>query len=103
MWPLLKPFRQRVEARHTPARRPRWYRPQCRPLEDRCLLSVTLTPEGPPVPLVGSPVTWTATVDDQGSAPVYQFSVGPAGGPISSAPQEPFPPGKRRHQPSDRS
>src|SRR5579883_373176 len=82
MWPLLKPFRQRVEARHTPARRPRWYRPQCRPLEDRCLLSVTLTPEGPPVPLVGSPVTWTATVDDQGSAPVYQFSVGPAGGPI---------------------
>ena len=73
-------FSQRVEARRTPARRPRRYRPHCKPLEDRCLLSVTLTASGPPVPLVGSPVIWTATASGDGTTPVYQFSVGPTGG-----------------------
>ena len=52
----------------------------CKPLEDRCLLSVSLTDSGPPVPLVGSPVIWTATASGHGATPVYQFSVGPAGG-----------------------
>ena len=80
MWQLLTPFRKRAEARHTPARRPRRYRPHCKPLEDRCLLSVSLTHSGPPVPLVGSPVTWTATASGDGTTPVYQFSVGPTGG-----------------------
>ena len=80
MWQLLTPFRKRVEARHTPARRHRRYRPHCRLLEDRCLLSVSLTPSGPPVPLVGSPVTWTATASGDGTTPVYQFSVEPTGG-----------------------
>ena len=80
MWQLLTPFRKRVKGRHTPARRPRWYRPQCKALEDRCLLSVSLTASGPPVPLVGSPVTWTATASGDGTTPVYQFSVGPTGG-----------------------
>ncbi len=80
MWQLLTPFRKRVEARHTPARRPRRYRPHCKPLEDRCLLSVSLTDSGPPVPLVGSPVVWTATASGHGTTPVYQFSVGPTGG-----------------------
>ena len=81
MWQLLTPSRKRVEARHTPARRPRRYRPHCTPLEDRCLLSVSLTDSAPPVPLVGSPVIWTATASGHGATPVYQFSVGPTGGP----------------------
>ena len=73
-------IRQHRKGIHTPARRPRRYRPHCKPLEDRCLLSVSLTRSGPPVPLVGSPVTWTATASGHGTTPVYQFSVGPAGG-----------------------
>src|SRR5262249_34371912 len=32
--------------------------------------------------LVGDPVTWTATVSNCGDNPVYQFSVGDAGGPL---------------------
>ena len=63
MWQLLTPFRKRVDARHTPARRPRRYRPHCKFLEDRCLLSVSLTSGGTPFTLVGSPVTWTATTE----------------------------------------
>jgi arylsulfate sulfotransferase len=77
---LLTPFRKRVEDRYTQARRSRRHRPHCTLLEDRCLLSVSLTHSGPPVPLVGSPVIWTATASGDGSTPVYQFSVGPAGG-----------------------
>ncbi|MFO0890760.1 MAG: aryl-sulfate sulfotransferase [Isosphaeraceae bacterium] len=49
-------------------------------LEDRCLLSVSLSGNQPPVPLVGSPVIWTATAVGHGASPVYQFRVGPAGG-----------------------
>ena len=71
---------KQVNTREASARRSRMYRPQCNPLEDRCLLSVTLRDSGPTDPLVGSPVTWTATADDHGESPVYQFSVGPAGG-----------------------
>src|SRR5579885_2868584 len=74
-------FRERLGAGRIPARRPRGYRPRCRPLEDRCLLSVSLTDTPPPVPLVGAPVLWTATANDLGSTPVYQFRVGPTGGP----------------------
>ena len=80
MWHLPTPFRKRVEAGHTSARRPRRHRPQFTPLEDRCLLSVTLTDSAPPVPLVGARVVWTATASGHGATPVYQFSVGPAGG-----------------------
>src|SRR5262249_29008774 len=80
MWELLTPFRKRVEARSAPVRRPRPYRARCTPREDRCLLSVSLTDSPPPVPLVGSPVIWTATSSDHGTTPVYQFSVGPIGG-----------------------
>ena len=50
MWQLLTPFRKRVEARRTLARRPRRYRPHCTPLEDRCLLSVSLTDTAPAGP-----------------------------------------------------
>ena len=76
------PFRKRFEARRLlAARHTRRYRPRCKPLEDRCLLSVTLTDTAPPVPLVGAPVTWTATASGHGTTPVYQFSVGPTGGP----------------------
>ena len=80
MWQLPTPFRKRIDTRRTPVRRPRRYRPHCKLLEERCLLSVTLTPSGPPVPLVGSPVTWTATASGDGTTPVYQFSVEPTGG-----------------------
>ncbi len=82
MWQLLTPFRKRVEARRIRARRPRWYRPDCGPLEDRCLLSVYLTEKAPPVPLVGAPVIWTATATGDGATPVYQFSVELSGGPF---------------------
>ena len=77
---ILTHFRKRVEDKHTPTRRSRRHQPHCTLLEDRCLLSVTLSDSGPPVPLVGSPVIWTATASGDGSTPVYQFSVGPAGG-----------------------
>ncbi len=80
MWQLPTPFGKRIDTRRTPGRRPRRYRPHCRLLEERCLLSVTLTPSGPPVPLVGSPVTWTATASGDGTTPVYQFNVEAPGG-----------------------
>jgi hypothetical protein len=81
MWQFVTPSRNRIEARHIPIRRRRLVRPHCKPLEDRCLLSVSLSGSEPPVPLVGSPVTWTATASGHGPTPVYQFRVGPTGGP----------------------
>ncbi len=80
MWPLLTPLRKRTEIRRTPVRRLRSYRPHCKFLEERCLLSVTLSSSGASTPLVGAPVLWTATATGDGSSPVYQFSVTPAGG-----------------------
>src|SRR5436190_14341107 len=81
MWQFVTPSRKRINARHISARRTRWYRPDCKPLEDRCLLSVSLSGSKPHVPLVGSPVIWTATASGHGETPVYQFRVGPTGGP----------------------
>lgn len=81
MWEFVTPSRKRIKARHISARRTRLYRPDCKPLEDRCLLSVSLSGSEPPVPLVGSPVIWTATASGHGQTPVYQFRVGPTGGP----------------------
>ena len=75
-------IRQHRKGIHTPARRPRRHRPHCTPLEDRCLLSVSLTDIAPAVPYVGSPVIWTATSSGHGAKPVYQFSVGLPGGPF---------------------
>lgn len=80
MWHLSTPFRKRVEAGQTSPRRPRRHRPQFTPLEDRCLLSVTLTDSAPPIPFVGAQVVWTATASGHGTTPVYQFSVAPTGG-----------------------
>ena len=82
MWRLVTPSCKRAAARRAPVRRPRRHRPHCTPLEDRCLLSVSLTDTAPAVPYVGSPVIWTATSSGLGSKPVYQFSVGPPGGPL---------------------
>ena len=82
MWQLVTPSRKRAAARRTPVRRPRRHRPHCTPLEDRCLLSVSLTDTAPAVPYVGSPVIWTATSSGHGAKPVYQFSVGLPGGPL---------------------
>src|SRR4051812_4597647 len=82
MWPLVTPSPERAAARRTPVRRPRRHRPRCTPLEDRCLLSVSLTDTAPAIPYVGSPVTWTATSGGRGRKPVYQFSVGLQGGPL---------------------
>jgi hypothetical protein len=81
MWQSVMSPRKPTNARHRAARRTRLYRPHCTPLEDRCLPSVSLSGSEPPVPLVGSPVTWTATASGDGPAPVYQFRIGPAGGP----------------------
>src|SRR5438067_3772921 len=82
MWPLVTPSRERAAARRTPVRRPRRHRPHCTPLEDRCLLAVSLTDIAPAVPSVGSPVIWTATSSGHGSKPVYQFRVGLQGGAL---------------------
>ncbi len=82
MWQLVTPSRRRAAARRIPVRRPRRHQPHCTPLEDRCLLSVSLTETVPAVPDVGSPVLWTATSSGHGRTPVYQFSVGLQGGPL---------------------
>ncbi len=82
MWQLVMPSRKRAAARRTPDRRPRRHRPHCTPLEDRCLLSVSLTDIAPAGSEAGSPVTWTATSSGHGAKPVYQFSVGLQGGPL---------------------
>ena len=80
MWQFVTSSRKRIKARHISPRRTRLYRPDYTPLEDRCLLSVSLSGSEPPVPLVGSPVTWTATASGHGPTPVYQFRVGATGG-----------------------
>ncbi len=75
MWQLSTFPRRLTETRYTQVRRRRMYRPRCSLLEERCLLSVTLSSGGPSVPLVGSPVVWTATASGDGTTPVYQFNV----------------------------
>ncbi len=80
MWQSVVLSRKRIKGRHISARRSRSYRPYGTPLEGRCLLSVSLSGTEPTVPLVGSPVIWTATANGDGPSPVYQFWVGPAGG-----------------------
>jgi hypothetical protein len=82
MWQLVTPTCTRAAARRAPVRRPRRHQPHWTPLEDRCLLSVSLTETAPAVPYVGSPVTWTATSKGHRRPPVYQFSVGLNGGPL---------------------
>src|SRR5262245_46582145 len=82
MWQFVTSSRQRAAAGRIPVRRPRRPRPQCAPLEDRCLLSVSLTDTAPAVPYVGSPVTWTATSRGHGPSPLYRFRVGLHGGPL---------------------
>jgi hypothetical protein len=76
-----KPFRNRSEIKQAPARRSQRCRLQLEPLEDRCLLSVSLSDGGATSGLVGSPVTWTATATGDGASPVYQFSVQSANSP----------------------
>jgi arylsulfate sulfotransferase len=44
--------------------------------------TVSLEPNATSSHLVGDPVTWTATATNGGETPVYQFSVGAAGGPL---------------------
>lgn len=81
MWAFVTPSRHRRKAGHNSASPSRLYRPHCNPLESRCLLTVSLSGSQPAVPLVGSPVVWTAVADGHGATPVYQFSVGPVGRP----------------------
>jgi arylsulfate sulfotransferase len=82
MWRLVTSSCPRAAAQRSLARRLRWQRPHCTPLEDRCLLSVSLIETAPAVAYVGSPVIWTATSRGHGRSPVYQFSVGSQGGPL---------------------
>ncbi len=77
---LLTPFSTRATARYAPIRRPRLYRPDCTPLEDRNLLSVSITDIAPAGQYVGAPVIWTATSHGHGSKAVYRFSVEQPGG-----------------------
>jgi hypothetical protein len=51
-------------------------------LEERYLLSVTLTPNAASPALVGDSIVWTATATGLGATPVYQFAVEAAGGPL---------------------
>jgi hypothetical protein len=69
MGQLLSPFRRRVQAGHITARRSRRYRPHCKLLEDRCLLSVTFL--GQDAATQGS---WVGTYGGQG----YDVIGGPA-------------------------
>ncbi len=73
---------RRVMASYRSVRRSRWYQPQCNSLEERYFLSVTLTGSFPTEPLVGNPVTWTASTDEPIEDPVYQFSVGSTDGEL---------------------
>jgi arylsulfate sulfotransferase len=82
MWRLLTPSFTRAAARRAPSRRRRRHRPDCTPLEDRSLLSVSLTDIAPAVPYVGSPVIWTARSRGHGSKAVYRFSVQQQGRPL---------------------
>jgi hypothetical protein len=43
---------------------------------------VSLVPDKPSPQLVGDQITWTATAANSGDHPVFQFSVGPTGGPL---------------------
>jgi hypothetical protein len=74
--------RKQAEARSNPVRRRLRHQPHCTPLEDRCLLSVSLTDSAPAVHYVGSPVVLTAASHGNGGAPVYQFSVAQKGNPF---------------------
>src|SRR6478736_5010800 len=67
--------------RRVPNRRPA-RRLRLEPLDDRALPSgtVSLAPSVPAPQLVGERVTWTATAEDVGAHPVYQFSAAPHGG-----------------------
>jgi arylsulfate sulfotransferase len=82
MWPFLTPSRTLAGAAHAAVRRPRRHLPVGLLLEDRCLLSVSLSDTAPVVSYVGSPVLWTALASGLGSGPVYQFSVGIEGGTL---------------------
>ncbi len=80
MWRPLLLFYTRAAARHAPNRRKRRHRPDCTPLEDRSLLSVSLTDIAPGVSYVGSPVIWKAKARGEGPNVVYRFSVAQPGG-----------------------
>src|SRR5262245_14072328 len=67
-------------ARRNPLRSPRRHQPECTTLEDRCLLSVSLTDFAPADHVVGSPVIWAATSRGHGTKAVYRFSVETPGG-----------------------
>ena len=82
IWRLLKPSRTWIADLRASVRRPRRLRPYCTPLEDRCLLSVSLSDIAPAVPYVGSPVIWTAGSRGHGPRAVYRFSVGLQGGAL---------------------
>jgi hypothetical protein len=82
MWQLVRQSFTRFAALRGRVRRPRRHQPYCTPLEDRCLLTVSLTDIAPAVPYVGSPVTWVATSQGHGSKAVYRFSVELDGGPF---------------------
>ncbi len=72
---LFRSFIRSLKPRR-PARRAPAPRLQIEPLEDRSLLScvVSLAASEPAPQLVGDPVVWTATADDCGANPVFQFS-----------------------------
>ena len=82
MWRPLKPFSTRAAARRAPKHRPRRHRPDCVPLEDRSLLSVTLSDITPAVAYVGTPAVWAASSRGLGSKAVYRFSVEQPGGAL---------------------
>ncbi len=82
MWRFVTPSCKWSAAHRSVVRPTPRHQPQCTPLEDRRLLSVSLTDIAPAVPYVGSPVIWLATSHGLGAKPVYQFSVEAPGVPL---------------------
>src|SRR5260370_32958898 len=82
MWQFMTPSCTRAAARRALVCCPRRHQPHCTLLEERCLLSVSLTDVAPAVPYVGSPVIWVASSKGHGSKPAYRFTAEPPGGPL---------------------
>jgi arylsulfate sulfotransferase len=70
----------RVPAANRTSRRRPTRRLRLEPLDDRAMPSSVALAPSDDSPLVGERVTWTATANDVGVSPVYQFSAAPHGG-----------------------
>ena len=81
MWQFdATPSRKQMLPKSISARRCRLYRPHCTPLEDRCLLSVSLSASNQPFPWSDRRSSGRRRPPATGQHPSTRFSVEPAGG-----------------------